>query len=420
MKAALIALLLLFPVSGAAGITIDEAVETALAHSEAAHIVRATNQALKSTGDQATAFAKPQLSVNAGYMEMGDNRPEMPLPAMNTPERDIFAELTATQLLYAGGRISRSLDLRRSIRHQADLGERGGHREIAANVRDAFNTVLYQQASLDISVNRLNQRLDELRDVQDLREVGMATALDERQAQLHVSFARDHKMAMETALLEATTAFNLSMGRSGVQPLLIPEGRLDNFPDTTPVMSALEQQFDQRQLLDLALKGEQTHAARTELQMVQGEHLPSLSAVVATASNGEKINDMHASWRVGLNLRWQLYSGGEVQAKVAQSRARFQSAAQSLEQVRKQIEGDIEVIRLNLDSLSRRIAMQHEAVRLSGDNYLDARGQYRAGILTLTQLGDFNLAAAEAEFMLIGLYFARHRTLTRALALLGK
>ena len=57
-------------------------------------------------------------------------------------------------------------------------------------------------------------------------------------------------------------------------------------------------------------------------------------------------------------------------------------------------------------------------MNLSRQNYEDAREQYRAGTITLTQLGDFNLGYAEARFILQRLFFSRRGLLNNTEALL--
>ena len=76
------------------------------------------------------------------------------------------------------------------------------------------------------------------------------------------------------------------------------------------------------------------------------------------------------------------------------------------------------ILRLDAGSLEKRIALKAEAERMAEDNYLDARGQYRSGTITLTRLGEFSLASAAARFGLLELYYKEQRLLAEAKSLL--
>jgi len=91
---------------------------------------------------------------------------------------------------------------------------------------------------------------------------------------------------------------------------------------------------------------------------------------------------------------------------------------ESLSQTKKLLAGEIETVGVNIESLKQRISLQQEAVELSRENYEDARGHYRAGMITLTRFGEFNLSYAEARFNLLRIFFLRREQLTRAEALL--
>ena len=111
--------------------------------------------------------------------------------------------------------------------------------------------------------------------------------------------------------------------------------------------------------------------------------------------------------------------GGLVRGKKAAAKAGMKRETENLAGVKKDMAGEIEKIDINLRSLEQRTIIQKEAVKLSGENYEDARGQYRAGTITLTRLGEFSLSYSEARFNLLGLFYLQREHFIRAKALLG-
>ena len=413
----IISMLVVFPHSSLA-ITRDEAVRIALEKSEAVRIVEESSAELRAAGNQATAFVYPQLTFETGYFEMGNNAEESPIPYLNAPDRDISAGVTGTQVLYAGGRIWRSLDLKKNYQTQADLYEKSGKRDVAKAVRSAFDNYLYQKAALDININRLSQRHDELDDAKDLKDAGMVTSLDVRQANLNLNFAKAQLQAGEAALKEALIDFNLALGRSASDEFLVPEGKLGEVPDMTDIIKKLYANVNEDAFLDSASLKTQFDAADLNLKITGGEYLPEVALMASGKSNGEKAGDMTESWRIGVQLEWNFYDGGLVRAKKASAKAQMRQARENLAKTKKELSGAVDKININIQSLEKRIAIQKEAVELSKSNYEDARSQYRAGTITHTQLGEYNLSNAEARFNLIGLYYMQSELVTSALALL--
>ncbi len=396
-------------------ITLDKAVKYALENSESIRITIESSKELRATGKQASAFVKPQVSFAAAYMEMGDNKPDSAIPGV---DRDVSAEASLSQVLFAGKRIWRSLDLTNNYNNLAGLNEISGKRDIEKQVKIAFDTCLYRKSALDISINRLSQRYDELEDAKDLKEVGVVTQLDVRQTRLNVNFAKDLLKAGEASLKESLINFNLSIGRSGDEELLVPEGRLDINPDITPVFKKLYEKISKQDFLDIETLETQANGARLSYEIAKGERFPEILLVSSVKSNGDDMGDMDESWNIGLQLRWNMLDGGLVSAKKAAARSVMQQAGENRNKTAKALAGTVETLSVNAGTLAERIKLQQEAVILSKQNYEDARGQYRAGTITLTQMGEFHLSYAEARFNLISLFYMQRELLHNANALL--
>jgi len=414
-KSFIIVLLCLVPAVSFA-VTREEAVRYALENSEAIRMVMETSQSLRADGDQATAFTKPRLTLSAGYLEMGDNKPESPFFA--SPGRNIVAEARISQLIFAGGRIWKSRDMRDNLHKQADILETSGKRDIAKQVRAAFDAVLYQQAALNILKDRVKQRRAELEDAQDLKEAGAVTSLDVRQAKLNLNFARDQLEEGEAAYQESLISFNLAIGRSGGEELLIPKGNLEKVPDLNAILNQLRESLSTDDLLDIKFVETQLDAAWLNYDIAGGEGLPEVVLAGTGKSDGERSDDMNEGWTIGFQASWNIFDGGLARAKKASAWANMKKTEESLSQTKKLLAGEIETVGVNIESLKQRISLQQEAVELSRENYEDARGHYRAGMITLTRFGEFNLSYAEARFNLLRIFFLRREQLTRAEALL--
>ncbi len=119
-----------------------------------------------------------------------------------------------------------------------------------------------------------------------------------------------------------------------------------------------------------------------------------------------------------MQLSWNLFGGGSNLAGRSSAKYEMKAAESRLALLRKELARNIESLEINMESLLQRIRKQEEAVQLSRENYEDARGQYRAGMITVTQLGDFNLAYSEARFNLAALHYSMRILIIEARGLL--
>jgi len=415
MKRFLVCMGVLVSLSTASAVTLDEALDMALHDSEAVRITGETARSIRAEGRKALSIALPHTDIEAQYLRT-DTDIESPFFVFPDPLKK--GGVQAGQMLFAGGRIWNSIRLNSAMQDLAGMSERSGLREIRRNVRLAFYTVLLRKAQLHILEDRVRQREEEVRDAMDLHDAGMATSLDARQAGLNLNNAVDRLKEGEASYQNALILFNQAMGRSGAGELLEPEGRLGRAPGLEEALKALERKFAEGSLLDIGLAEKDIEKTRLRYNLVLGEFLPQLSLVASAERSNETTGEMEDVYAYGLVLKWNILDGGLTSARRSAAHAELRAAEERLEQKKKEIAGTIRDLRIRAASLAQRIALQQESVEMAKANYEDARGHYRAGTITLTRLGEFNLAYAEARFRLQRLYFLEQKLLIEALALL--
>ncbi len=412
------AVMLIFFIITAHAITRREAVQYAMDNAESIRIVRQNAQQTREVGRQRVAFLKPQLNMVGAYTELGTNAPDIPISELEYPEKDILAQAELSQILYAGGRIMRSLELEKNLYKQADQQEISGIRDTVKDVKSTFDVVLFQKAAVDILQDRLVQRQRELEDARNLWEAGVVILLDVRQAQLSLNFADDGLKEGESSHMQALIDFNVAMGRSGAEKLLVPEGILDESDELDEMIRHLYEGIKKEDLFDIELRKTEAETARLNHRIVRGEYYPELRFFSTAATQGESRTDMDEFWSVGLQMRWNFMDGGLTRARSGESSAQLRSSMENLERTKKNLSGVVEKIAVNHEALKQRKLLQTEAVKLAEENYEDASEQYRAGTITLTDLGVFNLRFAEARFNLIQIYFLLRGLMVEAEALL--
>ncbi len=387
-------------------VTLDDAVATALESSESMRIVEYQANEIRMNAKEATAFIKPQITLTASHTELDNNLPDIGAPySFLYPDREVSAGIQGSQILYAGKRIWRSLDLEKSLNQSAILAETAGKRDIRRAVAQAFHGALFQKESMEILRNRRSQRLAELGDAKDLFEVGMVAQLDVRQAKMNLNLATDALKNSEAKYSDAIIQLNLAIGRSGRDDLLTPKGLLSEIPNLKRLLQAIEEKLAQDAFVDLQRLVNEYESAQLNYQITKGQYHPELSLVSSASTKGEEYDDRYEYFNIGLQLKWDFYTGGAIRAKTAVAKMQMKSLEERVNKLRKELSGEVERISKNLNVLLEREVTQKESIKLSQENYEDARAQYRAGTITLTRLGDFGLADAESKFALARIYY---------------
>ncbi len=391
----------------AGAITLPEAVQTAMEHSEQAAVIQERkNQSLADAG-ATTAFTLPQLDAITEYDELNTNAE--PNPFIPYPDRQISAKLEARQVLFAGGKIWNSYDLKSQLEQLARLQARSQQAALVEQVVNGYHAVRYQQALLDVLSDRVHQRQEELQAATDLFESGMVTNLDVREASLNLNLALGDLRSGESDYRSALVDFNLIIGRTADLELLVPEGKLERPATVFQKKQELETILSKGEQRDIRTAEYQLEAARTDYKLVKGDFWPALFLVGNAESTGEETSELDEYWTIGLRLQWNLYKGGETLSRKASALAKMNSSQALLNKTRKSLSGTMNKLNTEIDRLHQRIDIQEKSVLLSEENYQDARGLYGQGSITLTRLGEFNLRFAEARFNLLRLYFLENQ-----------
>ena len=402
-------------------ITCKEAVNFALKQSETIHITNAQAKTIKESGKQSIAFIYPQITTQAHYLEMDSNKEDSILfPFLNSPNRDVSASIQFSQLLFAGGRLWMSKALKDNFDSIAGLTKKMGKRELAKEVRLAFYQSLYQQAAINILKDRLKQRKTELEDAIDLRNVGVVTSLDVRQARLSLNLAKDELNEASASYQDVLIEFNTILGISSDKndELFVPEGSLSGAKNIPEILKKLNEALKNKSLIDSKMAQLNSESNKIQYKFEKAKRFPELSLIAQAKKNGDDFDNCFNYYQAGAQITYPLFDGFLIRSQISEKYQEFRKSKEQEKKTNKILTGNIRSLHINHESIEKRIGLQKQAVQLSKENYEDARGQYRAGAITMTHLGEFNLSYAEARFNLLRIYYIQRELYVRALALL--
>lgn len=306
--------------------------------------------------------------------------------------------LTASQVIFAGGGVRSAVKSSKLARDAAMLDLQAVINDALLQVRTAFYTVLLTREQIKVQESNLELLQQQLKTATDRFQAGTVSSFEQLRAEVAVANARvplitaqnDHRLAIE--------ALRQALGFTTNRPdslRKVPEfiGTLDFTPATFDLQTAFEAARAHRPDLDrlekLAASGEES------VRAARSSYYPSVSAFAGWSLRRGATNSFQDSddgWLAGVQSQWAIFDGRATAGRVRQARSVLEQSKLALTEA--QLAAEVEVRRAfsewqqatELAEVSQRVVEQAtEAVRL-------ANARYDAG--TGTQL---DVLAAQVE-----------------------
>ena len=222
---------------------------------------------------------------------------------------------------------------------QARLGVRAAEasfgaasQELVLRVATAYFDVLRAEANVEFSQSEL-ESIARQRDQAERRfDVGLIPITDVRTAQAQYDLAVAQEIGATNQYATAVEALRVISGIEGGDELaqLAPDLPLDR-PDPADIDAWVQLAKDQN--LPLVIARLTAESAQTQIAVERGQRLPTLDLVLGgalAASDQELRADQIRTAEIGLRATVPLYTGGRIQAQIAQAKADYQASNQDL------------------------------------------------------------------------------------------
>lgn len=383
------------------GITLDEAIATALAQQPQLRQASASVAAAEARRRGTQASQLPQVSLNSGYQAA-------------TTGGGASLGTSVSQLLYDFGQSSSrtdaaaaQLDVQRAAalqaRQQALLAVRTVYfdaQAARAGIASAKETFANQQRHFD-SIQRMVQ-------------IGTRAPIDLALARKDLANAQLQVIRAESAYGEAKARLNQAMGREGSLDFEVTTGAYPAVAGEGAAIEALVAEALANRPDFAALQAQQ-RAQEASVRAAKSANTPTLRATVGANATDRTLAVAGPTVTGGLNLSWPLWNGGSHQAQADEAEA-------SLAGLEAQADAQRLQVRLELEQARLAITAGKAAVKAAGESLASARkqltlaeGRYASGVGNIIELSDAQLAVTNAQTQQIqeerGLAQARARLL---------
>jgi outer membrane protein len=352
-------------------LTLDDYYAAALKRSET---VAAQGELIRQAEErhrQARAALHPTLSGVSSYTRLDEGASD----TVTNPTRQRSTRLAATQPLFRGFRDFAALRQAQAQRVAQDEDWRAARVQLFKDVAQNFYDVLALEQDLKNLDAQIDQHREREKELQERVRIGRSRVGEVLTVQATIGSLRAQIEQLRAQLGVAREAFAFLSGLPAATALhdVGP-------PPADP--GALEAALARLELRpDVRAAQQRLVAARENIEVARGEHLPSLDL------NANRYFERSGSlrdveWDVQLALTVPLYAGGGVQSKVREAASQRTQAELDATRVRRAADQEIRAAhqtavldRAQLDALEK-------ATEAARKNYEAQRRDYRLGLVT--------------------------------------
>jgi len=380
-------------------ITVDEAVAIALEYQPNIRARLGDYAAAKYRVDQALAPLLPQfagsISTSRSHSTTVSTSSTTSLTSTTVTNRDFgetfTAQVTLSQILFDFGKNAASVDAARKLSEVALEDVELQRQLITQSVKQAYTNINFAQRLIRVNEQALQRAELNLRSARGFFEVGTRPKSDVTRAEVDVANARVDVIRARNAERLARVALNTAMGLPADTPTRV----LDNLVYQPSNM-------DRPRLMDEALRRRpesrqarlRVEAAEALLRRTVRDFFPDITGAAAYGGTRTSFDE---AWSATLSLSWSIFDGGNRIARHREARANLEAAQARVHASELDIQRDVEQTQISVNEAEERIQAAQKAVESAQENFRLAQGRFDAGVGTILELTDAQLALTQAQ-----------------------
>jgi outer membrane protein TolC len=348
--------------------------------------------------DQAFAPLLPQLSAtlsgqhsSSTVLTTSAGGTTIAVQSTRSLEDTFLGQVQLSQLLFDFGKTVASVDAARKLAEVSRFDVELQRQLVTLAVKEAYTNTLFAQRLIKVQRQALERADLNLKSVRGFFDVGTRPKSDVVRAEVDVANARVDNIRADNAERVARVALNTSMGI----PANTKFELVDNLvyvkvtdPDRDLVAEALSQRPEYTQA-KLRIESSESLLKRTFR-----DFFPD---VVGTGSYGGVRSTLDPSWTAGIALNWSLFDGGSRLSRYREAKANLEASQARLKSIELDIAREVEQARSTVLETDERILAAQAAVASAQENFRLVQGRFDAGVGTILDLTDAQLALTQAQ-----------------------
>jgi outer membrane protein TolC len=349
--------------------------------------------------DQALAPLLPQLTgswtvardqnvFGSGQGTTGGTQPVRTIYSWTT---STFARVSLSQILFDFGKNFASTEAARKLADVALEDTELQRQLVTQTVKESFTNINFAVRLIQVNQQAVERAELNLRSARGFFEVGTRPKSDVARAEVDVANAKVDLIRARNAERLARVALATAMGLPATTPLQIQDNLLYQ-PVTLDRARLAEDALRQRPEYRQARLNAEANDAR--LRRSFRDFFPDITG---GGFYGAARADMNEIWELNLSLNWTLYDGGNRIARYREARANLDASQARVKAAELDISREVEQSVNNVIEADERIQAAQVAVASAQENFRLAQGRFDAGVGTILELTDAQLALTQAQ-----------------------
>jgi outer membrane protein TolC len=409
-----VASLMPLPAAGQEPLTLDGAVQAALARNASLRAARAGVDEAAAQVAQARSGFYPRFSVTEAWQR--GNQPvfvfssllsarqfaakNFAVDALNHPDPIGFFHtiVGVEQLLFDGGRQRSATTIATLRRTIADASTNEAAGTLAVTTTQAFARVVTSDAARRAAEAGIAAAREDLARAERRRDAGLATDADVLALVVHTAELQQRAIQADGDAAVARAELNRLMGAPIDAPiqLVVPAnpGSDDVGPNTNVTSLLAEAEAGRPELKRAADSAQIAAAARREARSAL---VPQVAAQGILDIAGTRFADRASSWIVGGELRWTFSTGGAELAAIKAAAASIARTRAEADDARAAVHVDVISALRRIEEARARYAVGRATVAQAQESQRIIRDRFEAGIAPVNDVLRASTATLDAE-----------------------
>ena len=390
-------------------VTLDQAVQTAAKNQPQLLAAHANTDVAYARAGEARAPLLPQVTGSATYTRStanqqpgaaaaagfgGGTSSAAALDTWNTLNHWNFG-VTASQTLWDGtGQLAR---WRQNVAtaEGVEATERATKLSVTLTVRTSYFAAVADKALVGVARDTLVNQDKHLQQTDGQVKVGTQPEIALATARTNVANARVQLIQAENNYEVAKATLNQSMGVERDTIYDVADESIGQVAgEDQPIDPLLNEALQNRP--EFVSLDKQVKAQELAVWAAKTAYGPSLTASTGFSDGGVELNNLGWNWTFSLGLNWQLFQGGLTWYTVKEQKANLDGVIANRELIRQQTRLQVEQARLAVKASKIAVVAAEEAVINAKEQLRLAEGRYTAGVGSIIELGDAQVAYTTA------------------------
>ena len=312
--------------------------------------------------------------------------------------------LTATQILYSGGKVGTGIDIAKSAKHVSEIALDNKKAEVRYNVEKAFNQLIFMDSSIVILEESIKLTQSYVDLAVNNQKSGLGTELDVIRAQLQLDELKSTLEKTNKTRVVARNNLLLTMGLPFEADVQF-QGTLRSPDENLPLPDTSMANVKKRRK-ELAMLEESEKIQSKLVDIEKGDYHPMVVLVggLKYANNQNSIKDWDApDWDkninkyIALNATMNLFNGMQTREKVTQAKSSLRSTQIQKESAERGFRLQIESCVNDMNDAEQQLGIKKRSVELAQRNQELTEASYTLGKETQLNLLEATMKLRNAK-----------------------